>query len=194
MSRSLLSFLSISLFLVSVALSVRVSAAPDPTCTALLVVGDQGGPLLAPFSHSISIFSFILLRVLVHIILPYLPVFLHPSWGSRSRLFVGRSDDTPRRSRFAHLHHLGTGVPPSYTSSIQLAVAESMARVAESLNVSLVVGLGDNFYERGVAADDDLRFHATFEAVYLKYPALSPPRVPWRVVAGACAAASVARR
>lgn len=77
----------------------------------------------------------------------------------------------------------GIGVPP-YTSAIQLTVAASMARMAEALNVSLVVGLGDNFYERGVTGDDDLRFQATFEAVYLKYPSLSPPRAPWRVVAG----------
>ena len=56
------------------------------------------------------------------------------------------------------------GIPdPPYYTSAQKSVAVQMARKAEEIGSTFTVGLGDNFYEDGVADVDDPRFKTTFE-------------------------------
>jgi len=53
-----------------------------------------------------------------------------------------------------------------YTTSIETQVASSMGIMAKSLDVQLVVGVGDNFYDCGVTDVMDPRFKSTFEDVF----------------------------
>jgi len=62
-----------------------------------------------------------------------------------------------------------------YTTSCETQVAASMGRIAASNNAQLIVGVGDNFYDDGVANDTDPRFKYTFEDVFVA-PAL---QVKW---------------
>lgn len=82
----------------------------------------------------------------------------------------------------------GQPTPPYYTPS-QLATAQGMGQVAESMNSQFVVALGDNFYYQGVTLDNHssatinpvTRFNGTFDGVYT---ATSLTNIPWYVIAG----------
>ena len=50
-----------------------------------------------------------------------------------------------------------------YTTQGEESVAEQMGATAARLGSQFTLGLGDNFYENGVADADDPRFKETFE-------------------------------
>jgi len=74
----------------------------------------------------------------------------------------------------------GTPFPPYYTST-QKKVAKVMGEYADFQGVKFVIGLGDNFYYKGVHTVDDPRFTATFEHVYTS-PTLK--EATWYMIAG----------
>ena len=56
------------------------------------------------------------------------------------------------------------GKPSSpYYTPAEKSIAGQMGKVAESINSSFTLALGDNFYNMGVKSVDDPRFQATFE-------------------------------
>lgn len=65
-------------------------------------------------------------------------------------------------------------------NATQRAVANGMARVAESAGAQFVISCGDNFYDAGVASIDDSHWQESFEGVY-HAPAL---QIPWYVTLG----------
>ncbi|XP_072032237.1 tartrate-resistant acid phosphatase type 5-like isoform X2 [Amphiura filiformis] len=73
------------------------------------------------------------------------------------------------------------GIPiyPYYTPD-EVAVAKQMSIIAENINASFVMALGDNFYENGVTDVNDKRFQDTYENVF-KAKSL---QIPWNVLAG----------
>jgi len=68
------------------------------------------------------------------------------------------------------------GAPTAYQS----AVARVMGRFAEQYDVGLILALGDNFYESGVASVSDPLFKTLFESVYTSRSLFKP----WVVIAG----------
>ncbi|XP_070563367.1 tartrate-resistant acid phosphatase type 5-like [Ptychodera flava] len=82
--------------------------------------------------------------------------------------------------RFTALGDWG-GIPIfPYTSPFQIAVADTMGKVANALGSEFTIALGDNFYETGVKDVNDRRFKDTFENVFTA-PSLQKP---WYVCAG----------
>eukprot|EP01130_Rhizamoeba_saxonica_P012894 TRINITY_DN5478_c0_g3_i1.p1 TRINITY_DN5478_c0_g3~~TRINITY_DN5478_c0_g3_i1.p1 ORF type:complete len:315 (-),score=50.71 TRINITY_DN5478_c0_g3_i1:61-1005(-) len=74
----------------------------------------------------------------------------------------------------------GSSTAP-YTSPIQLNVAKQMARVAQDINSSFVVGIGDNFYNSGIPTNaNDARFVHTFDNVYNQTSLYTP----WYLIQG----------
>lgn len=74
----------------------------------------------------------------------------------------------------------GSGSRPYYTKP-QRQAAYGMDRVAQAINASFVVSLGDHFYSKGINnKTSDMRFQATFERVY-HHQSL---QIPWYVIAG----------
>jgi acid phosphatase len=63
---------------------------------------------------------------------------------------------------------------------LQAEVAQRMGEAAAELSARFVVSVGDNFYERGVASAEDLKWKTSFEDVYTA-PSL---QVPWYVALG----------
>ncbi|XP_031558063.1 tartrate-resistant acid phosphatase type 5-like [Actinia tenebrosa] len=90
-----------------------------------------------------------------------------------------RNEDT-RLSFFAVGDFGGTDLFPFYTYT-QKRVAQTMGKLADLGNISMILGLGDNFYYDGVQTVDDPRFKTTFEDVYTA-PALE--RAKWLMIAG----------
>ena len=62
----------------------------------------------------------------------------------------------------------------------QLEVSQQMAAAADESGAKLVISVGDNFYENGVASVDDPQWQSSFENVYTA-PSL---QVPWHAVLG----------
>lgn len=89
--------------------------------------------------------------------------------------------DVPGRStqvetmRFLSLGDQGTGGFP------QRQVAAGMTKVAQRYNLSFVLGLGDNFYDRGLYNEDDPLFRERFEDMY-NSPELE--NIPWYMSLG----------
>jgi tartrate-resistant acid phosphatase type 5 len=74
----------------------------------------------------------------------------------------------------------GGQVTPPYTTAAEIATAKQMGPLAESLNSSFTLALGDNFYDHGVKDVDDQRFKSTFEDVFTAKSLFTP----WHVLAG----------
>lgn len=74
------------------------------------------------------------------------------------------------------------GIPRApYYTAMQRKIAEVMGQYADSRRVKFIIGLGDNFYDRGVKTVDDPRFTTTFEHVYTN-PTLKA--ATWYMIAG----------
>ena len=68
-----------------------------------------------------------------------------------------------------------------YSTKAQRQAAHGMDRVAQAINASFVVSLGDHFYPKGITNETSKkRFKATFERVY-HHESL---QVPWYLIAG----------
>ena len=65
-------------------------------------------------------------------------------------------------------------------NSDQAAVAKTIGEAVAAFNASLLLALGDNFYEDGVANDTDPQWQSTFESVYTN-PSL---QLPWYGILG----------
>jgi tartrate-resistant acid phosphatase type 5 len=76
----------------------------------------------------------------------------------------------------------GGQVWPPYTTSMEIATASGMGKVASNLSSTFALALGDNFYDHGVASVTDTRFKDTFEDVFTA-PSLQSP-FNFRVIAG----------
>ena len=63
----------------------------------------------------------------------------------------------------------------------QMRVADGMTQVAQRHNLSFVLGLGDNFYDRGIFDEDDPMFQQRFESMY-NSPELES--LPWYMSLG----------
>ena len=74
---------------------------------------------------------------------------------------------------------LGKDTTPYYTQG-QYATAAGMDKIAQKLDASFVLAVGDNFYSNGVTVETDPRFGETFESVYNQ----ASLQKPWYVVAG----------
>lgn len=74
------------------------------------------------------------------------------------------------------------GQPSSpYTEKGQIACAKSMGPIATQIQSTMILALGDNFYDKGVPTNEhDPRFQETFENVYTEQSLMTP----WYVVAG----------
>ena len=62
----------------------------------------------------------------------------------------------------------------------QVEVAGQMSIAATDVNARLVISVGDNFYEDGVAAADDPQWQSSFEEVYQA----ESLQIPWYVILG----------
>jgi tartrate-resistant acid phosphatase type 5 len=71
-----------------------------------------------------------------------------------------------------------------YTTKQEISTAGGMGRIAEVLNASFSLAVGDNFYSSGIRTDcTDPRFQHTFEDVFVA-DSLQGPRFPFYVIAG----------
>jgi tartrate-resistant acid phosphatase type 5 len=83
--------------------------------------------------------------------------------------------------RFVAVGDWGGQPKPPYTTPIQLQVAAQMGNTAQDFGSQFTLGIGDNFYDKGIRTnEDDIRFNATFESVYT-HPSLQSR---WYIVAG----------
>ncbi len=55
---------------------------------------------------------------------------------------------------------------PPYITAVQKATAREMSKVADQMGADFVLGLGDNFYYKGVDSVDSSWFKDTFKSVY----------------------------
>lgn len=78
----------------------------------------------------------------------------------------------------------GGSEKPPYTTKEEISTAGGMGRIAETLNASFALAVGDNFYSHGIKTDcTDPRFKNTFEDVFVA-DSLQGPRFPFYVIAG----------
>ncbi|GFS18108.1 tartrate-resistant acid phosphatase type 5 [Elysia marginata] len=73
----------------------------------------------------------------------------------------------------------GVEVEP-FSTYFERCTAAQMGKMADIYAPQFVLELGDNFYMKGVSNVDDMRFNATFEAVYTA----KSLHIPWYIVAG----------
>ncbi|XP_031558050.1 tartrate-resistant acid phosphatase type 5-like [Actinia tenebrosa] len=74
----------------------------------------------------------------------------------------------------------GFNYAPYYTKNLE-NVAKQMGKTAKKTHAKFVIGLGDNFYWKGVKDVHDFRFNATFENIF-RAPSLH--RTKWYMLAG----------
>eukprot|EP01039_Chlorochromonas_danica_P006111 gene6111-6729_t len=77
-----------------------------------------------------------------------------------------------------HFYALGDFGTPTYELK---TVAKAMSNYAIDNPPKFVLGLGDNFYPRGVTSSHDPQFQDSWRDVFLLHPSL---RVPWKMVLG----------
>lgn len=69
-----------------------------------------------------------------------------------------------------------------FATRAQMKVAEQMKNIAQRMNISFIISVGDNFYPTGITSPSDPRITYTFRNVYLKNSSLQD--IPWFLVAG----------
>jgi tartrate-resistant acid phosphatase type 5 len=71
-----------------------------------------------------------------------------------------------------------------FTTAAEISTAGGMGRMAETMNASFALAVGDNFYSSGIKTDmNDPRFKHTFEDVFVA-DSLQGPGFPFYVIAG----------
>lgn len=104
-----------------------------------------------------------------------------------ARLLLGAGLATVARAEtlnFLVMADWGGQPTAPYTTSGEISTAGGMGRIAETMNASFALAVGDNFYSSGIATDvDDPRFKHTFEDVFTA-SSLQGPRFPFYVIAG----------
>ena len=69
-----------------------------------------------------------------------------------------------------------------FTTPAELSTAAGMGRIAETVNASFALAVGDNFYSSGIRTDvNDPRFKHTFEDVFTA-SSLQGPEFPFYVM------------
>lgn len=95
----------------------------------------------------------------------------------------------PAAAASGDLHFLvmadwGGSAAPPYTTAAEISTAGGMGRIAQTLNASFALAVGDNFYSSGIKTDcTDPRFKNTFEDVFTA-DSLQGPHFPFYVIAG----------
>jgi tartrate-resistant acid phosphatase type 5 len=74
----------------------------------------------------------------------------------------------------------GIDIPPYYKIG-QKKTALGMGKVASKMNSTFVIGLGDNFYTKGVNTSHSNRFQVTFQDIYNDTSLIS---IPWYIIGG----------
>ncbi|RNA10419.1 tartrate-resistant acid phosphatase type 5-like [Brachionus plicatilis] len=69
-----------------------------------------------------------------------------------------------------------------FSTPAQVKVAEQMKNLAQKMNISFIISVGDNFYPTGITSPTDPRIVYTFKNVYLRNSPLEG--IPWFLVAG----------
>ncbi|RUS85020.1 hypothetical protein EGW08_007204 [Elysia chlorotica] len=73
----------------------------------------------------------------------------------------------------------GVEIEP-FSTYFERCTSAQMGKIADTYGPQFVLELGDNFYMNGVTNVDDMRFNATFEAVYTA----KSLNIPWYIIAG----------
>ena len=76
----------------------------------------------------------------------------------------------------------GGSIHAPYTTSMEIATAKGMGKVAANYTSTFSLALGDNFYTQGVQSVEDTRFQYTFEHVFTAESLQSP--FEFRIIAG----------
>ena len=75
-------------------------------------------------------------------------------------------DENVNKSHILIIGDMGGQPDAPYYTSEQVTTADMMSTIAKEYDISAVIAVGDNIYDRGVKDEFDSRFQTTFENVY----------------------------